>query len=192
VAEPYETVADEGIAVVEKALKIKPKDTKKRIAAHKKAIEGAKELHEHIIEAEKSMTERLDGGTQTLQETFGVASSEAGFGEREIVRHLRRAIKRSEAIPRPKGWPESYLKALKAVEAWDPKGESVAELEDAIKHMQAGVKKIAADWAVYVKAQKEFAEMFDKANGDLEELDDEQLKAKLSPYFSRAYDFFIG
>src|SRR6188472_2198210 len=111
----YEVLADDAIGILEKAIKTKPKDMKARVDLHKKATSKLKELQKDISDATVRFTTNLDTTTRTLEEAMGVASSEARLLDREIVRHLKQAIKLSKAIERPKGWDDDFDKAAKTV-----------------------------------------------------------------------------
>jgi hypothetical protein len=189
-AESYEIATDEGIAILEKAIKTKPKETKARIGWHKKANTKLKELHTEFTTVLDDFGKRIDRTTRILQEAFGVASSEAKLFDREIVRHLKRAIKQSKEVPRPKGWTDNYDKAVKKVAAWDPKGESVDELKEGIKLLEAGKKAIKTGMAAHRKEELECNAAVDKALEDLNSLGDERVKALLTPYFDSYREFF--
>ena len=97
-------MTDEAGGILEMAIKSKPKDTKARTDLHKKANGELKDLQKYINGQTAEYNTRIDETTRTLEEAFGVASSEAGLRDREIVRHLRQAIKLSKGIDRPDGW----------------------------------------------------------------------------------------
>jgi hypothetical protein len=96
---------------------------------HKKANAKLKELQKFMADALATFTKTVDATTRKLEEAVGVAASEAKLFDREIVRHLKQAIKLSKAIERPKGLTDDFDKAAKAVVSWDPKAEGVEELE---------------------------------------------------------------
>jgi hypothetical protein len=181
---------DAAIALLEKVIKTKPKETKKRTDLHKKAIESLKALEKHMADSEASFKKNIDTTTRILEEAFGVASSEAKLFDREIVRHLRRAVKLSKEIDRPKDWTVDFGKATKTVAAWDPKAEGVKELEQGIKYLEAGKKSIDTGMAAYRKEELECNAMVDEALKDLYELDDAKLKEAVEPYLTRYRGFF--
>ena len=191
-ARPHEVETDEIIAILEKVMKAKPTDKKTRVDSHKKASTRAKELHKCVGEIQDEWTKMIDKGTRTLEEAFGVASSEAKLFERAIVRHLRQAIKVSKTIPRPKGWGDNYDKAAKAISGWDPKSDKVDPLKDGIKFLEAGKKYIQTQWEGYRKVELECNDLVDKALKDLEELKDEKLKAAVQPYMDSYRSFFTA
>jgi hypothetical protein len=181
---------DAAIALLEKAIKTKPKDTKKRADLHKKANESLKALDKHMADAEATFKKNLDATTRILEEAFGVASSEAKLFDREIVRHLRRAVKLSKEVDRPKDWTVDFGKAAKTVADWDPKAEGVEELEQGIKFLKSGVKAIDTGMAAHRKEELECNAMVDEALKDLYELDDAKLKEAVEPYLTRYRGFF--
>jgi hypothetical protein len=181
---------DAAIALLEKAIKTKPKDTKKRTDSHKKANESLKALEKHMADAEAKFKKDLDTTTRILEEAFGVASSEAKLFDREIVRHLRRAVKLSKEVDRPKDWTVDFGKAAKTVAAWDPKADGVKELEHGIKYLESGKKAIETGMAAHRKEELECNAMVDKALEDLRSLDDKQLKEAVEPYLTRYAGFF--
>src|SRR5262245_1505600 len=121
----YEDMTDEVVGILDKAIKTKPKDAKARADLHKKASAKVKELQTHVADAVAEFSKKIDTATRTLEEAFGVASSEADLRDREIVRHLKQAIKLSKVIDRPKGWTNDFDKAAKTIASWDPKGDNV-------------------------------------------------------------------
>jgi hypothetical protein len=157
---------------------------------HKKASAKVKEVQEYVADASTSMTKKIDRTTRLLEEAFGVASNEAKLFDREIVRHLRRAIKLSKELDRPKGWTDNYDKAAKSVASWDPKAESDEELKQTIKYLEAGKKHIDTTWAAYRKEELECNGMVDKALEDLYALDDARLKEAVAPYLTEYAGFF--
>lgn len=189
-ASGYEAMTDDAVGILEKAIKSKPKDTKARTDLHKKANAAVKELQKYITEHVAKFTKNLDASTSTLEEAFGVASSEAGLRDREIVRHLKHAIKLSKDIERPKGWGDDYDKAVKTVASWDPKGEKVDELKQGSKSLEAGKKCVKSNLDDNHKQQKECNVYVDKAILDLDDLKDDKLAAKISPYLIRYAAFF--
>jgi SOS response regulatory protein OraA/RecX len=186
----YESMTDDAVGILEKALKSKPKDTKARTDLHKKANAKLKELQKHLADSVVEFTKSLDTTTRTLEEAVGVASSEAKLLDREIVRHLKHAIKLSKAIDRPKGWTDDFDKAAKTVSAWEPKAEGVKELEQGIKCLEAGKKCIKTNLAATNKQEVECNAFVDKAILDLDSLKDEELKKKVSPYLCRYVELF--
>ena len=189
-ASVYESMTDDAVGILEKAIKSKPKDTKARTDLHKKANAKLKELQKHLADAIATFTKSLDTTTRTLEEAVGVASSEAKLFDREIVRHLKHAIKLSKGIDRPKGWTDDFDKAAKTVAAWDPKAEGVKELEQGVKCLEAGKKSIQTNLAATNKEEVECNAFVDKAILDLDSLKDPGLKEKISPYLCRYAEFF--
>jgi len=190
-ASQYVAMTDDAIGILEKAIKTKPKETKARIDLHKKANGKLKELQKYMSDAVTRFTENLDTTTRTLEEAVGVASSEAKLFDREIVRHLKQAIKLSKSIERPKmNWIDDYAKAAKTVAAWDPKAEGVKELEQGTKCLEAGKKTIATNMAANEKQQHECNAFVDKAIKDLDDVKDDKLKAAVGPYLTKYAGFF--
>ena len=85
-ASQYEPKTDETIALLEKAIKTKAKDTKARTDLHKKATAKLKELQKFIADAIDSYAKNVETITRTLEEAFGVATKETKLGDREIIR----------------------------------------------------------------------------------------------------------
>jgi hypothetical protein len=54
---------DDAIALLEKTIKMKPKDAKKRTDLHKKANESLKALEKHMADAEAKFKKDLDEST---------------------------------------------------------------------------------------------------------------------------------
>jgi hypothetical protein len=189
-ASSYEIMTDEAVTILEKAMKTKLKDAKTRVTLHKKANAKLKELQTLVGEASDSFSKDLEKATRTLEEAFGVASSEAKLFDREIVRHLKRAIKRSKDLPKPKGWTNSFDKAASIIAEWNPKGEDLDALEEGIKLLEAGKKYLQTSLAVYRTEELECNAVFDKALEDLNDLDDARVKELLSPYFTRYLELF--
>jgi hypothetical protein len=189
-ASKYESLTDEATGILEKAVKSKPKDTKARTDLHKKANAKLKDLQKHLADSVATFTKNLDSTTRTLEEAVGVAENEAKLFDREIVRHLKHAIKLSKAIDRPKGWTDDFDKAVKTVAGWDPKAEGVKELEQGIKSLEAGKKCIKTSLAATNKQEVECNGFVDKAILDLDSIKDEELKKKISPYLCRYAEFF--
>ena len=189
-ASAYESLTDDALEILEKAIKTKPKDTKPRTDLHKKANAKLKDLQKDVSDAVARFTKNLDTSTRTLEEAFGVASSEAKLFDREIVRHLKHAIKLSKEIDRPKGWGDDFDKAAKSVAAWDPKAEGVKELEQGVKYLTAGKKTLGGRIAANQKEQRECNVFVDKAIDDLDSLNDENLIKLISPYLTLYVEFF--
>ena len=189
-AATYESMTDAAVGILEKAIKAKPKDTKARTDLHKKANAALKDLQKYIVDKVAEYSKKIDQSTQILEEAFGVASSEAGLRDREIVRHLKHAIKLSQDIDRPKGWTDDFDKAVKTVASWDPKGEKVDELKQGIKSLEAGKKCVATNLAATHKQMVECNGYVDKAIMDLDDLKDEKLAAKITPYLNRYAAYF--
>jgi hypothetical protein len=189
-ARPHEIATDELVGILEKAMKTKPTDKKARADFHKKASSKAKALQTDIADIQEWFIKSIDKGTRTLEETFGVAASEAKLFERAIVRHLRKAIKLSKSTPRPKGWTENFDKAAKSITGWDPKSDKADGLADGVKYLEAGKKAIQTQWEAYRKAELECNKAVDEALKDLVELKDDKLKALLKPYFDTYMSFF--
>jgi uncharacterized phage infection (PIP) family protein YhgE len=184
-------MTDDAIGILEKAIKTKPKDTKARADLHKKANGQLKELQKYMSEAVTKFASNLDTTTRTLEEAVGVASSEARLFDREIVRHLKQAIKLSKNIERPKmDWIADFEKAAKTVASWDPKAEGVKELEQGVKSLEAGKKTIATNMAANEKQQRECNAFVDKAIDDLNDVKDEKLKSAVGPYLTKYSGFF--
>jgi hypothetical protein len=110
--------------------------------------------------------------------------------DREVVRHLRRAVKLSKEVDRPKDWTVDFGKAAKTVAAWDPKEKGVEELNQGIKYLEAGKKAIETGMAAHRKEELECNAMVDKAFEDLRSLDDERLKEAVGPYLTRYLEYF--
>jgi len=190
-ASQYASMTDEAIGILEKAIKTKPKDTKARADLHKKANGKLKDLQKYMSDAITAFTNNLDTTTRTLEEAVGVAASEARLLDREIVRHLKQAIKLSKNIERPKmDWIDDYTKATKTVASWDPKGEGVKELEQGAKSLEAGKKTIATNMTANEKQQHECNALVDKAIDDLNDVKDDKLKAAVGPYLTKYSGFF--
>jgi hypothetical protein len=189
-AHPFETMTDDAVGILEKIAKAK--DTKAKSDLHKKANAKLKELQKHVADAVADFTERLNTSTQTLEEAFGIASSEAGLRDHEIVRHLKQAIKLSQGIDRPKGWTDDYDKAGKTVSSWDPKAGGNDELDKGIKQLEAAKKHLLANLAANYKQENECNVFVDKAIADTDSLKNDELKKHIMPYLNKYAAFFSG
>jgi chromosome segregation ATPase len=189
-ASSYDALTDDAVGILDKAIKTKPKDVKARTDLQKKANAKLKELQKFMADTLATFTKTIDATTRKLEEAVGVAASEAKLFDREIVRHLKQAIKLSKAIERPKGLTDDFDKAAKTVASWDPKAEGVEELKKGTQYLEAGIKSIESHMAAHRKDVKECNETVKKAFEDLKSLNDPHLKELISPYLTEYAEFF--
>lgn len=178
-------LTDELVGLLEKAMKSKPKDVKQRTDLNKKSKEKVKELRESIKKSQESFKHLLDESKDALLAALGVATSEVGLRDREVVRHLKQATKCNDAITRPKGWQDGFDKAFEIIAEWDPKTENADDLEKAIKLLKTAKKTIETWYAAYQKEQLACNASVNEVFEDLKSMHDEDAKGLIQPYLDK-------